>query len=109
MGALNMYSTTRVEIAAAAPLIAKTLAAQIASVLSSSREIQNLHDALNTRTAIGTAIGLLMAKYGLTEAAALNLLKRRSSHANLKVRVIAARIVAEHDTAGRELPPVSIC
>lgn len=99
LGALNLYSTTRREIAATAPPIAEALAAQVAAVLESSREIENLHRALATRKAIGVAVGLLMAEYQLSETAALAALKRHSSEANVKVRDIAARIVAESNAA----------
>lgn len=109
MGALNMYSTTRDDIAPTASLIAQAIAAQIAAALANLRTIENLHNALATRTIIGQATGLLMAQYELSETAAFALLRRRSSHANVKLRDIAAQIVAERSGTGRELPSAAIC
>lgn len=100
MGALNLYSTTRRDIPATAPLIAEALAAQVAGVLDTFREIENLHRALATRRTIGIAVGLLMAEYQLSESAAFAVLERRSSHTNARVRDIAARMVADGNAAG---------
>lgn len=109
MGALNMYSTTRGDIAPPAPLIAEALAAQIAGSLVGFREIENLHRALAARRTIGAAIGMLMAQYQLTETAAFAVLRRRSTYANVDLGVIAAQMVAEGNVAGLELPPAGIC
>ena len=109
LGALNMYSTTREDVAPTAPLIAQALAVQIAGALASLLEIENLHRAVATRKTIGMAIGLLMAQYELTEAAAFAVLQRRSSHANVKLRDIAAQMVAEHCAAGLDLPSAATC
>ena len=90
-------------------MIANALAAQVAAALANFRQIEDLHNALATRTTIGVAVGLLMAQYELTEAAAFAVLRRRSSHANVKLRDIAAQFVAEYDATGRELPSAAIC
>lgn len=107
LGALNMYSTTRTDVAATAPLMARAFAAQIAGTLASRREIENLHRALATRKTIGVALGMLMGQYDLTEEAAFAVLRRRSSHSNVKLRVVAERMVAERSTAGLDLPSVA--
>jgi len=58
-------------------------------------EITNLHEAVSTRTTIGEAIGLLMHEKTLTAEAAFAHLVELSSHTNIKVREIAARMVEE--------------
>jgi hypothetical protein len=58
-------------------------------------EITNLNEALSSRTTIGEAIGLLMHEKKLTAKAAFAHLIELSSHTNIKVREIAARMVEE--------------
>ena len=58
-------------------------------------EIANLNEALRTRTTIATAVGLLMHKKTMTADAAFALLVEVSSHKNIKIREIAARMVQE--------------
>lgn len=56
-------------------------------------------EALGPRGAIAEAIDILMAKHGLEEDAALDMLVRVSCDARAKVRETAGRIVA--DAAGQ--------
>ena len=58
-------------------------------------EIAGLRHALDTRLVIGQAEGLLMARHQVDEDAAFALLVRLSRRAHLKLRDIAARIVAD--------------
>jgi len=109
MGVLNLYSTTRGEIAPSAPRVAEAIAAQIAGSLAGFREIENLQRALATRRTVGAAIGMLMAQYKLTETAAFAVLERRATFASVNVGDIAAQMVAEGNVAGLELPPAATC
>jgi hypothetical protein len=59
-----------------------------------------LQEALRSRTVIGQAMGLLMRDLGVTGDAAFAHLVQLSSHSNVKLRVVAARMV---DEAEREL------
>ena len=72
--------------AAADPAIALELA---------KAEIINLNEALSTRTTIAEAIGLLMHEKTITAEAAFAHLVELSSHTNIKLREIAARMVEE--------------
>ena len=90
-------------------LIARALAAQIAGVLASLRAVEDLDRALATHKSTGVAIGLLMERHQLTETAALAVLQQRSSHANVKLTDIAARMATEANAAGLELPPAAHC
>ena len=66
------------------------IALQIAQV-----EIATLNQALRTRTTIGEAIGLLMHERTISADTAFAHLVEVSSHANIKVRKIAALMVDE--------------
>jgi AmiR/NasT family two-component response regulator len=59
----------------------------------------HLRAALVHRTDIGMAMGLLMERFSLDQAAAFAMLRRISQHENRKLHEIAAELVAT-----RELP-----
>jgi AmiR/NasT family two-component response regulator len=59
------------------------------------REIEELRRALETRSVIGQAIGIVMSRETLTADAAFAELVNRSSRANMKLRHVAVAIVAE--------------
>jgi AmiR/NasT family two-component response regulator len=59
------------------------------------REIANLRVALESSRTIGVALGLLMARYQLSEDQAFNYLARCSQDGNVKVRDLAAQTVHE--------------
>jgi transcriptional regulator with GAF, ATPase, and Fis domain len=101
IGGLNIYSTTSETIDVQAPGTADLFAAHAAVVLGKIREIDSLHEGLSSRTTIGKAVGLLMAKYDLDDDHAFAFLVRTSSHANLKVRDIALKMVEDHNAEGR--------
>jgi len=48
---------------------------------------------LQTRKAIGEAIGILMDRHAMTEDSAFAFLVRASSHANIKLRAVAQELV----------------
>jgi GAF domain-containing protein len=96
VGGLNMYSTSSEEIDPQAPGIADLFATHAALALGKAREVDHLHQALRTREVIGQAVGLLMAQYKLDPDGAFAFLVRSSSHANTKVRDIAAQMVESH-------------
>jgi hypothetical protein len=80
-------------------------------VTPSEQESQDLVTAAVTRIAevqagIERAKGMLMLVYGLDEPAAFELLKWRSQEANVKLRVLAARVAADFValSGGKELP-----
>lgn len=58
-------------------------------------EIAGLREALKTRLQIGQAEGLIMARYHLDPEAAFRLLVRLSQQTHLKLRDVAARLVAD--------------
>ena len=66
-----------------------------AALRASEEEIQGLKEALRTRTTIGQAVGLLMCESTITAEAAFSRLVEMSSHSNVKLREVAARLVEE--------------
>jgi GAF domain-containing protein len=95
-GALNLYSRTTGTFEDFASLAA-LFAHQAAIAIGYAREIADLNDAIRTRTTIGQAVGIIMERYELNDERAFAFLTRLSQHRNVKLRIIAAEIVAgEH-------------
>jgi AmiR/NasT family two-component response regulator len=59
-----------------------------------------LETALQTRHRIGLAQGMLMLRYGLNEDASFQVLRRLSSHKNLKLRDVARQVIDEFHQTG---------
>jgi hypothetical protein len=106
LGALNMYSKQpnafnepgdRYEGLA--------LAAHVAVALAAAQEIENLNVALDTRTTIGQAEGILMERFDLSPERAFDVLKRVSSHSNAKVHVVATELVRTRRLPGPGTEP----
>ncbi|QIK65259.1 GAF and ANTAR domain-containing protein [Nocardioides sp. HDW12B] len=100
VGGLNFYSTSTESIEAEDVELAKLFAAHAAVAFGQAREIENLNRALESRTVIGQAMGLVMGRYSLDQDAAFAFLRRASSHANIKLHDVAKRIVEEADRIG---------
>jgi hypothetical protein len=102
---LNMYARRRMELSdaqvrAAVPF-AEQLAATITSVdayRSTAKLARNLAEAMRSRAVIEQAKGILMADERITSDEAFERLARVSQHANMKLRDVAARLVAERTT-----------
>lgn len=93
-GALNLYSRQAgafEDFSALAALFAH----QAAVAIGYAREIADLNDAIRTRTTIGQAVGIIMERYQLTDERAFAFLTRLSQHRNVKLRLVAAEIVAD--------------
>ena len=94
VGALNLYSRTRDGFDDADKEDGLALAAQIAIAFTASAKLDQLTIALDTRTVIGQATGILMERYSIDSSRAFAVLTRLSSTENLKLREIAADVVA---------------
>ena len=98
LGALNLYSYSRfdeddVDIGLA-------LAAHVAIAVTAAAEAEQLVAALDTRTVIGQATGMLMERMDLDARVAFSVLARLSQQSNTKLHDVATTIVTT-----RELPP----
>lgn len=100
-GALNLYFHERGPwddpTAGRVPLLAEqaTAALIVSRALTDSLELNaNLYNALESRTVIGQAQGILMARQRISSDEAFDVLRRASQRTNRKLRDIAAEIVA---------------
>jgi GAF domain-containing protein len=93
-GALNIYSRTPHAFTDADVVHGQTIAAMASVVLARSINDEQLAMALETRTVIGQATGMLMERYGLDAEPAFNVLRRISNQKNVKLRDLATQVVA---------------
>lgn len=101
LGALNLYSLREDAFDEMARIEALALAAHVAVALAAAQEIGQLRVAIESRTVIGQAEGILMERFGLSAGQAFAALVRASSVANRKLSAIAGELVAS-----RQLPTV---
>ncbi|MES9539988.1 MULTISPECIES: GAF and ANTAR domain-containing protein [unclassified Actinomadura] len=113
VGALNMYSRERGTLDGLACDTALLLATHASLALAAVRtaadgardradaenQMVNLRTALDTRTVIGQATGILMARRGLDAAKAFELLSRTSQNLNVRLGSLAEGIVSTPETA----------
>lgn len=62
-------------------------------LLAAEARIANLEHALVSNRRIGMALGILMARHGLTEQQAFDLLRLQSSRRNVKLAALAEEVV----------------
>jgi hypothetical protein len=98
-GALNLYSD-KVGTFADLTTTEELFTHHAATAISYAREVTNLKEAVNTRTSIGQAVGIVMERYELTDHRAFAFLLRMSQHRNVKLRLIAQEIVAATEHQG---------
>jgi len=100
LGALNIYSTQLDAFDEEALETARLLSAHVAVAVAAAQEVQGLRFAVDRRTTIGKALGILMAKYDLDDDRAFDVLQRLSSHENRKLYDVSLGVVSL-----RGLPP----
>ncbi|MBD5785963.1 GAF and ANTAR domain-containing protein [Cellulosimicrobium terreum] len=92
-GALNLYSSVPDRFDHDDQQLATTFAAVAAAAISAARIEDQLQSAVQTRTLIGQAQGIVMERYSLTPARAFAVLSRVSQGANVKLVEIAREVV----------------
>ena len=60
---------------------------------SSARQIDQLHQALQTRDILGQAKGMLMERYAIGATEAFNLLRKLSQDSNTRVEIVAENLI----------------
>lgn len=93
LGALNLYSTIKHGYDSDAVDLALVFASHAATAISNTRLVDGLQTALQSRHLIGVAQGILMAQYDMELETSFEVLRRYSSHANVKLRDIAHQVV----------------
>jgi GAF domain-containing protein len=97
LGALNAYALAPSAFSHQEVAQGQALAAHAAAALASSLKEHQLQQALESRTVIGQATGMLMERFGLDADAAFGALRRISQNRNIKLHALAERLV----TTGR--------
>jgi len=105
---LNLHSTSHEDIDAGSIGVAEHFAVHAGIALGHVEAEEQLHTAIGTRTLIGMAVGIVMNRYHLSQAAAFEHLVRLSSTSNRKVRVVARDIVEETEREANGGPSLTI-
>ncbi|MFA9431329.1 GAF and ANTAR domain-containing protein [Egicoccus sp. AB-alg2] len=93
IGALNLYSTRRAAFDTEDRAVASILGAHAAVALQAMVREEQLQQALHGRDVIGQAKGILMARHGVDDDTAFQLLRGASSRLNEKLRQVARTVV----------------
>ena len=104
VGGLNLYSTSSDQVDEADVDLAELFAAHASVALGHAWERADLQRAIEGRTIIGKATGLLMERFQLDDPAAFAYLARMSSTSNATLRDVAAQLVAEAGARNRRGP-----
>jgi GAF domain-containing protein len=99
IGALNLYGTSEATFTPEDISLAALFARQGALALGYARSEEGLREALETRTVIGQAQGVLMERFDIDADRAFATLRRYSQHHNIKLKALCHELVAT-----RELP-----
>ena len=90
---LNLYARTAGNFDRSTVQIAELFSTHAGALLGFAEQVGHLNQALHTRTEIGTAVGILMERYRLDRHQAFAFLSRISQTRNIKVRVLAQRVI----------------
>jgi len=93
IGALNLYSRRAHAFDQDDVDVALIFAAHAANAMNSAQTVTGLQSALQSRHLIGVAQGVLMLMYGLSMDQAFEVLRRYSSHRNVKLVEVAQFVV----------------
>jgi GAF domain-containing protein len=95
LGALNVYSTDPDAFDEQDQEMGRLLGAHMAVAVSAARKIEGLRLAVDRRTTIGKALGVIMVTYDLDDDRAFAVLQRLSSHENRKLYDVAQDVVRD--------------
>ena len=90
---LNLYALRPHALDSSTVQWAELFATQAAAVLEYAVQVEQLNEALHTRTDIATAVGIVMERYGINSTRAFECLVRISNHRNVKLRVLAHHVI----------------
>ena len=108
---LNLYARTAGAFDRDTVHLAELFATQAGALLGFAAQVEQLSEALHSRTDIGMAVGILMERYGIGQRQAFAFLVRNSQNRNVKVRILAQQVIhgtfesAPHeDSASKDSP-----
>jgi GAF domain-containing protein len=90
---LNLYAVRAHAFDRSTVQIAELFATHAGALLGYADQVEQLSAALHTRTDIGTAVGILMERYGIDRHRAFAFLTRNSQNRNIKVRALAKQVI----------------
>jgi GAF domain-containing protein len=96
VGALHLYSTSSDLLDDETLQMADLFAAHAGLALGHARRIENLDAALQSRTVIGLALGMVMQRLEIDQDTAFAYLTRISATTETKLRDVAAAMVEQH-------------
>ncbi|GAA4165082.1 GAF and ANTAR domain-containing protein [Gryllotalpicola daejeonensis] len=100
---LHLYSEHPGTFDAAKISLARRLARRSSLALAAVRRTDHLKKAVDARTVIGQAEGILMERYNLDADTAFSVLRRHSQQGNLKLHDVAQTVVRERSLPGLDL------
>jgi GAF domain-containing protein len=108
---LNLYARTAGSFDRSTVQFAELFASHAAALLGYAEQVEQLSEAMHARTDIGTAVGILMQRYGVDRHQAFAFLARNSQNRNIKVRLLAQQVIdgtfqstATEDSASHDWP-----
>ena len=90
---LNLYARTAGSFDRSTVQFAELFASHAGALLGYAEQVEQLSEGLHARTDIGTAVGILMERYGVDRHQAFAFLARNSQNRNIKVRVLAQHVI----------------
>lgn len=93
LGAINVYGRTTDEFDDADVRRLHVYGVHAGHALSMAHMVTTLHEGIESRHEIGVAQGILISRYGVDRNQAFESLRRYSSHANVKLREVAALVI----------------
>jgi GAF domain-containing protein len=90
---LNLYARKPDAFDRSTIQLAELFATAAATTLSYAEQVEQLGEALHTRTDIGTAVGILMERYSLPPDKAFGFMVRHSNQHNIKLRLFARQVI----------------
>jgi GAF domain-containing protein len=93
LGALNLYGEQPRQFSSDDAATAHLFAAHATLALTAASTVEGLQTALDTRTEIGQAQGILMERFDLDADRAFEVLRRYSQNTNLKLHEVARTLI----------------
>ncbi len=100
IGSLNLYDTRPEHFTEFDREVTHVLARHAAVALDSAQESANLWQAIDARTMVGQAQGILMERFGIDADQAFAVLRRFSQDNNIKLNVVASQLVSTRRLPG---------
>jgi GAF domain-containing protein len=100
-GSLNVYANRLNAFDHEQAELVEVLAAHASAAFASAERERGLTDALESRTIIGQAQGILMQTFNIDAETAFSFLRRISQHENIRLHALAEAITVQRDANAR--------